>query len=312
MRILRNETRRSVRVFPSLYHERADNLNVDMFTEDIHLGIMPIGGRRLGDGQFTVVFKGTDQATDRARNLLSSLARYERHDAVRLVCDVVNEIALYLAWRGRAVYELVAEEKKKKGECEISLHDFTSERLIRVPGFYVQRIPRTDREQFKRRFVFIPAREVWEISMPSCLGGTRGYRTMLSRLARFDTVGPDFYRADLERGRWEAYFDFGTYIRIMEARAARLTGLWGWDRRDANLDKQTEFFYFYRTITFAWSKAVLREHIIRELNRLLGRLGIESQIVLCGLPTPDEILRVRQELVEGKVQFGEAYKQVAT
>ena len=148
--------------------------------------------------------------------------------------------------------------------------------------------------------------------MPPCLGGARGYRSMLSRLARFDTLGPDFYRNDLERRRREPYFDFGSYIRMMQARDARLTRLWGWNRRDTNLDNQTEFFYFYRTITFAWAKAVLREHIIRELNRLLSRLEMGSEIVLSGLPTPDEILGVRRELLDGKVQFGEAYKRVAT
>ena len=312
MRPRSNQSRRSIRAFPSLSHERADNLNVHMFTEDVHLGVMPIGGWRLGDREFRVVFKGTEKARDRAEILLSSLARYGSDDPARLICDVVNEIALYLAWRGRAVYELVTDEMKGKGDCEISLHDFTSERLIQVPGFYVQRVPRPDREQFKRRFVFIPSREVWEVSMPLCLGGARGYGTMLCRLARFDTVGPDFYRTDLERGRWEPYLDFGSYVRIMEARAARLTKLWGWNRRDANLEGQTEFFYFYRTITFAWAKAVLREHIVRELNRLLGRLGIESRVVVSGLPSPDEILGVRRELLEGKVQFGEAYERTKT
>ena len=131
MRTLRGQSRKSIPAFPSLYHERTDNLNVHMFTEDVHLRVMPIGGRRLNDGQFAVVLKGTDQACSRARHLLASLARYERHDPVRLVCDVVNEIALYLAWRGRAVYELV--KGSKEDDFPISLHHF-----IVDPGFWTR------------------------------------------------------------------------------------------------------------------------------------------------------------------------------
>ena len=96
-----------------------------------------------------------------------------------------------------------------------------------------------------------------------------------------------------------------------EAQEARLTDSWGWNRRDPSLDHETEFFSFYRTITFHWAQAVLRNHIVDELNLFLKRLQLDSMITIQGLPTPDIILEVRGKMADGEISFTEAFKKTS-
>jgi hypothetical protein len=116
---------------------------------------------------------------------------------------------------------------------------------------------------------------------------------------------------DLSAKRTTPHFKLSDYIRYKETQEARLTASWGWNRRDSLLDYETEFFYYYRTITFHWAQAVLRNHIINELNLLLNRLQLKSQIVLQGLSTPDTILEIRGKMDEGEINFAEAYKKTS-
>jgi hypothetical protein len=46
-------------------------------------------------------------------------------------------------------------------------------------------------------------------------------------------------------------------------------------------------FCFCKMVTFRWAQAVLREHIVMELNCLLCRLGIDCKIIVTGLPTAE-------------------------
>jgi hypothetical protein len=54
----------------------------------------------------------------------------------------------------------------------------------------------------------------------------------------------------------------------------------------------------------------MREHIIKEINDLLVRLNIGSMIVISGLPTSDEILEIRKEMLDGRISFGKAFERV--
>ena len=70
-------------------------------------------------------------------------------------------------------------------------------------------------------------------------------------------------------------------------------------------------FSFYKMITFRWAQAILREHIISEINRLFFRLKIACELQIAGLPTSSEILQVRRELQEGSMTFAKASDRVS-
>ena len=147
--------------------------------------------------------------------------------------------------------------------------------------------------------------------MPSVLGGARGYKKILKKLKKFHKPSPDFWLTDMAAQRQASGFNFEQYVLNKSIRDARVTRKWGWNQRDTSLKNTTEFFYYYRTITFEWAQAVMREHIIIELNKLFARIKIDARIVVSGLPTQQDILRVRQELCDGKVQFEDAYNRAA-
>ncbi len=115
----------------------------------------------------------------------------------------------------------------------------TLERLYRLPGFYLQHVPFADREQFTERFLVAPSATVWDLCMPSQLGGTRRYLQIINGLKRNKGTFPSFFLEDLEAHRKVPRFDSSEYICRRAGRDARLTCLWGWNRRDSSLTLET-------------------------------------------------------------------------
>ena len=63
-------------------------------------------------------------------------------------------------------------------------------------------------------------------------------------------------------------------------------------------------------VNFSWAQAVLRANIIDELNSLFARLGMTCELKVSGLPTADDILNTKSELLDGKISFGAASDRV--
>lgn len=294
-----------VRHFPSLSGLDL-NQNVYMFTQDVHLAVMPIGGRTEKHKYFSVILDGENAESEKAKQLISSIGRDDSNDPKELLSDAVDEIAKRLAWEGVAVFEILRDE-----DGSIDLHGFTSKRLIRLPGYYLQVVPLPDWKLLKKRIVIVPASKIWYVEMPKILGGRSGYKRILASLERFENIGPRFWRKDMELGSPTINFDLQEYVRNAEIYFSRVTRSWGWNRRDWSQERSTEFFCFYKTITFHWAQAVLREHIIAELNHLLVRLQIKCRVNVVGLPTSTEIMQIRHSLQEGTISFGAAFDHVS-
>lgn len=197
--------------FPSLA-ARQPNANVYMFVEDVKLGIMPLKAIR-GSETFSVEMSGRDDHVESATSMLRSLARHECYRLEDLVSETVRSIALRLSWRGSAVHEIISVNEPIQGYV---LHAFTTERLVRCFGLYIQLIPKSDRNLWKRRYVVLRDRDVWEVRVPDSLGGAYGYHAILKQLARFDDLHPQFWREELAKGDMPRYFDLQRYVRETE------------------------------------------------------------------------------------------------
>jgi len=289
--------------FPSLREEGVRNSNVRMFTDDIQLSVMPIGGKPHKATGFTVEVKGGVENVKRATVILKSLTRHHGQGQAELLSDAVEEVARQLAWHGRAVHEIVRDEEDREA-CR--LHSFTSRRLFHAFGRYIQIIPKADRDFWGKSYVIVPEKDIWEVAMPRVLGGYRGYRAILWWLARFRHLGPSFFQDGLSQQTWPAHYDFQRYVRETKFFEAKITARWGWNQRDFSQSNWTEFYIFYRILRFKWAQAVVREHIVNELNRLLRRLRVEAEIVVKGLPTASEIIAIRQRMSKGDISFQEA------
>ena len=272
-----------------------------MFWQHITAGIMPFIGMRDTPPTFSAKIAGNENERSRATLLLSSVSEWSAHSNDELICEAVTGIAQSLAAQGRIAHEILPEV----GGNSCCLSPFTRQRLFRIPGWYVQWVPRKDRRwENTPAFVFLRSRDVWEISIPPELGGARGHARLLRQLSRRELAGPKFFQQGLEKQKPPQFFDFKEYTRAEQARTWRVTNKWGWTRMDAS--DHTEFYYMHRSIRREWALAVLRQHIIRELNALLERLGIRAKIVVEGLSSPGEVLAISEKMDKGEMGFTEA------
>jgi hypothetical protein len=276
-----------------------------MFVEDVASGIVPFNVRS-GATNFRAEIRGSSTTTDRALLLLSSLGERGNENVNEVVAGSIGEIARNLSWFGRISYEIV---HPREDRSIIFLSQFTPQRLFNLGRYWLQVVPKEDRQTLNRSLNWLPSARVWVISMPKLLGGYWGYRAILRSLHRFDSLGPRFWRNDLERGMAPApNFDFQEYRRQIELFEARITKRWGWNRRDFSGRNWTEFMLFYRILTFRWAQAVLREHIISELNGLFARLRIKAAVSVSGMPLPHEVPYLRNDMMVGNLSFIRAYE----
>jgi hypothetical protein len=159
-----NRAKRGVLTDPTRLDEGFPHFH--MFIEDVQNAVMPYAGFSRSGG-FSVSI-GEDPA---AVELLQSLARNDHsYSPEALLCNAVNEIALPLAWHGRAVYQITPDETNDR---IFRLRACTSKRLYKLPGYFVHHVPIADRKEFPFRFIVTSSINVWDVSMPSRLGGPR-------------------------------------------------------------------------------------------------------------------------------------------
>ena len=282
------------------------SVEMETFARDVTLGIMPIGGQSDRVPHYAVEIQGSsDEHKTRAIAMLKSDV-YNRHDDTRslakLLSDKVEIIARGLVWTGRVFFKIVRNSENRAVRL---FSGFTSGVLFHAFGWYLQIMPRAQRSPGERPYVLIPEKDIWNISMPEALGSYRGHRSLLRNLGKSQIL-PPFLSCDLNQQNLPAYFDPQHYRRERDFFHAKITALWGWHQPSDGGGNWTDFYSRYRWITLKWAQACLREHIVEELNQLFQRLHIEAKIVVKGLPTPQKVLEIRQQMCEGKMSFSDA------
>ena len=262
---------------------------------------MPIGGKSKRNGDFSIILKGQPLECEKAKKLFSSLHDIDMDDTTGGFCDVVEKVAKQLTWEGCATYEIIA-----KIDAPAFLYNFTSKNLIEIFKWFIQITPRKDWGVINKKFTLVPSSKIWKIKIPKNLGGTNGYLRTISKLEKYDLLGPKFFQKNIEQYTQFNAFNFQEYRNISEIFRTQVTGYWGWNRRDWSQDNTTEFFCFYKKINFLWAQSILREHIFYELNLLLKRLDIKCEINLLGLPKPPDILAIKDKLIAGELSFAVA------
>jgi len=277
-----------------------------MFQEDARLYVAPLRSR--GDEKFAVEINGEQGDVDRVEALIESISRESYGNRQALFSEAIRQVATYLLWYGVARFELL-DARKGEENGYFALQPFPSFGVWRVPGGFVQDVPKQFRDQNQKRFFWIPAGLVWTVHIPRQLGGTRRYRQMQRRL-RQNTGFPTLQERALEEGKWSKLLDFSEFRAMSRSELLCSTSLWGWAGRDSSLTYETEFYSVYRTIKFRWATAVLREHITTEFNHLFKRLGLAAFISVQGLSAPDAYNQINQELSQGEIDFAQAYKLI--
>lgn len=294
-----------VRNYPSFHQFAENNFTANIFKEDIHLGIMPFRARSSEKNAFSIVLKGLTDHCTRAEQLIEKIAGYDRHDSAENICLAIEQIAKQLSWSGCSFYEIVYDEEHVPHP-----YFFTSRNLIRIFEWYLYIIPKKSWKHLHKKVIFIQSKKLWKINMPQDLGGQRKYAVILKKLNLFDPLGPKFWINDLE-DNIKSEFNFQDYIRMNNIHQTKVTRIWGWNKSDSRNELTTEFFYFYKFLTFRWAQAVLREHIILQLNLLFSKLEINCTLIMNGICTSNEILEIRKSMISGDITFSAAYEKVS-
>jgi len=278
-------------------------LDFVMFTQDLQSSLLIHDADESG---VSITFEGTDEETTRAKHICALLDEhlYHRRDSV---LKAVSKVVSYLAYSGRALFEIVRDADGQVAD----LSQFPLHGTWLVCGNCMQVAPAGAVNTAESRYVFLRRADLWRIDMPRELGGYDGHRKLLANLSRWPSLGPKFYRKDMEVGHWPKDFVIKDYRRAYEMNRYRLTRKWGWSGRDWHPEYITEYYQFYRLLTFRWATEVLRRHVIEEFNILFRRLGIASSIRVSGLPSPEFILDARSRMQRGEIDFAEASKITA-
>lgn len=297
------------------YVEGERSLNEPLYAhfmkEDIGSFIMPIA-RHYSSRQesFLARFNGSEIEGERLRTLVSHIPEHCDSDEADFICNVVNSIGQSLSRQGLALFELL-QNKNHAGAKDCLLHEIYSSRVFRVPRGYIQVTPRNALPEINRsRWVFLPSDLIWRVEMPLELGGSSGYRQILSSVARLGNGMPDFFGPAAIESKQLSGFDFNVRQQAIKKYCAALTRSFGYGFRETDSEFMTECYFVYRHITFAWAKAIIRNHIIDEINQLASQIGITARIEVSGLISPDDILDVRQKAMSGDMPLVAALEVV--
>jgi hypothetical protein len=294
------EGRRTVVASAPYAVTREPGLYAHMFIEDINAGFIRLadeGGRR-------VRVEGDEDGRAGVGSICSSLSDYPRPDLPDAVESAIESITRRLAWQGAAIYEICGRGK------EVSLVNVVPYRLLRVPGGFVQFVPRADRRWTAgKMWAFLPASSAWVVRLPSCVGGAGAHRRLLRELTKVSRPAPDFWTRGLETGKIATEFSVSEYNRNRDAYIAWLTRRWGWNRRDTSGNHDTQFFYFFRSLRFRQAQAALRDHIVEEINELLTRLRISARVQLEGFLSPADLEELIRQTLAGSLHYAEALRR---
>jgi hypothetical protein len=276
-----------------------------MFQEDIQS--IRFSARLRGTDERTFRFEGTEEECAKANSLCAAIAHDDHYRTAENIAGAIGSVLQELCFYGRSMFEITEDQENS----EYSFSSLSPNYVWGLFSYYLQIAPRGAWPYLDREYALLNKASIWQVEMPRELGGVRGFRRILKELSAWSSFGPGFVQEDLKKQQMPNEFIFTEYRRAHQVSLYRATKMWGWDCRDRSTNYLTEFYEFHRHFTFKWAQALLRDHIIRELNSLVSRLGINAQIVVEGLSSPEDILKVREQMHAGLLDFAGATKAVS-
>lgn len=278
-----------------------------LLARDIPLGIVPYELRR-GTSSFDVKLEpASAERTAWLTELLSTDGR--GHSLQDALTRFVDDVANHMGYFGEVCFELIFDD----GELPVKLAAIAHERLVRLPCVWIQRIPKADRDYLERgRFVVLPGRNVWRLTMPRRLGTPRAHRRLLRRLESMSSTTSGIALRAFEPGHKSFGYDVTAHHSASERSEERATQKWGTvPSMQRPVGDSTEYFYISRRLAFLEAQAALREHIFSQVNDFLKRLGVEERLVVTGLPSAVEIHAAQSRLQNGKLTLSEALDEAS-
>lgn len=243
--------------------------------------------------------------------------RYNTNCIDEIVRELVEEIAQSLVWFGRAYYFLQDLPEKKK----IYIKSFNTNGIFRFFKTYCQWIPKRREEYHNSNIELLPREiRILDKNKLMCFSMPKSIRQILSAqnrtLAALDKHqydGIQFYpKATHENPTPKNDFDFRVWQDTKEQILYRATRDMGWNGRNSDSSKISEFFVYQRLIRFRRNQLILRNHILGQLSSEFTRVGrqynAEFHITILptnNLPQVDKLDDLEIRLSREEVSFSE-------
>ena len=279
------------------------NYDMNMFVEDLSNRIMPIGGTSRYHKNFKINITGKDK--DKVGSLFSDLVdSYDLRVEERLASKLIREIGKRILWDGESLFEITETDDS------LYLFSFTSRNTFKIPFYYIQLIPIQDWDFFDKKINFISGKKVINIGLPNELGNKRGHKSLVRKIRNSDPQFPKFWHEILQKNDFE--FSLNDYRKSKDLYTLKLAKQWGWDKRGLAYEHLNGFYQIYRTAQVAWAMAILREHIVEELNKIFRNLNIDISINIEGLPKAVEINKAQKQLLKKEKSFEDISDLITT
>lgn len=278
-----------------------------IFIRDVHTGIMPYKYRQ-NSNVIIELCKTNRKLADKLKEFLYVGHYSAGWNLSETITDSIEAIAHYVVALGDEYFEIVdTTDTHKDGLTDKKLERLPSGKIFKVFNKYIQLVPLSDWRHKEKKIYVIPADRIWHIKLPRKLGSPRSHRKLLKKLAKLSSPRPEFTHKDGDLGQ-SAYYNFMLHHDKKELAVEQLMTKWGSIPSLKQLSHTTEYYYIIRNLQFSYSKALLREHILSEINDLIKRLGIDNEIMMTGVGTSTDITEVIKKLDKGEIGFSEALK----
>lgn len=268
-----------------------------MLWRDLQNGMMRVPGSRW---DVRIRLDPEDEKLETWVVGLIDIGDHSRDSLSYAIPAFVEQIANHLGYDGEGFFEIISGESEN-GLPLTTLAPLPSGIVKRRRGAFLQVLPAEDREAGQPDAIRIPAFRMWHVRLPAELGTPKEHRAMLIALSRQEPIA-GFAIQDGKLGAGEGY-EFSTHRRASDIATERATKRWGTIPSLQQIAGTTEFYYVARQLQFLRSQALVREHIVAELNKLLSRLGAGAAIRVDGLPTAAVIGDYVSKLESGEVSF---------
>lgn len=270
--------------------------HVYILREELHVGLLPYGGRSVSYPNFAVEISGND--LEEAKSILNCLKNYPETHVTKLVCDVVNTLGNQLSYSGIIRHEIIESE-------HYSLSHIPEQSLYDLIYFFVQVVPKEQREASSKSFIFKKAKYVWTLTLPEKVCHWKTYRKILKGLAEnTNMLPPHVELAGLAQSSID--FNFENYNKETSKYIYKILNGIGGNQRESRPELVTEFYLVHRMLRLNLSKTLIREHIIDELNLLFSRLSLDAKIIISELPTSECVRKLISDIELDKKGLNEA------
>jgi hypothetical protein len=254
---------------------------------------------------FSVV-SNDDELTKRLLGNVKS--RYRSHRLDKTVHELVKEIAQSLTLFGTTYYFFHDPPDQE----ELHLASLGANSIFRFLTVYFQLVPKrrerhwkSDDEELPREIRILDIDKLMCFDMPSSIKRMlyEQNRT-LAALDKHQYDRPEFFpRATHENPTPKNYFDFRVWKDTQERALYRATHDTGWNGRNYDASKRSDFFDCHRLIRFRRNQLILCDHILFQLGNELTRVGRQYKEGFHIAISPTSVLHKVEELNDLETQL---------